>query len=359
MDISVVTAVHNGEKYLRETLDSILSQTFGNFEVIIIDDFSTDKTPEILAEYAKKDDRIKVFANEENLKLARSLNKGISLAGGKYIVRMDADDICLPDRFEKQFKYMEAHPETDVSFCKYFLLQEGEISPCIVGRKYDEKSVKAMFLFFCPVLHPGVIAKAEVFKKYEYDPLHTCSEDLDMWTRMICDGVRFSCEPDYLMLYRRHASQITAKPTEKNAEEVMECMRFFYKNTLGEMSGENADFYIDGIYLQNAFDKEKLLKFYKYIIGENKKTKQFSKKAIINGMSEILAEYRRKQPLSAGDKLSFFKFGGFGLVNNIISKKSQSKRDIENARKEAENAGFILKEERYGIPIYTQGDTNE
>ena len=76
-------------------------------------------------------------------------------------------------------------------------------------------------------------------------------------------------------------------------------------------------------------------------------------------MSEILAEYRRKQPLSAGDKLSFFKFGGFGLVNNIISKKSQSKRDIENARTEAENAGFILKEERYGIPIYTQGDTNE
>ena len=87
-EISIVMAVYNGEKYLRDTLDSIVSQSFDSFELIVIDDASTDSTPEILKDYAECDARIKVFRNPENLRLARSLNRGIGLAEGKYIVRM-------------------------------------------------------------------------------------------------------------------------------------------------------------------------------------------------------------------------------------------------------------------------------
>ncbi len=359
MDISVVTAVHNGEKYLRATLDSILAQTFGNFEVIVIDDCSTDKTSAILAEYAEKDSRIKVFANEENLKLARSLNRGISLAGGKYILRMDADDICLADRFEKQFEYMETHPGTDVSFCKYFILRNGEITPCVVGRKCGAENIKAMFLFFCPVLHPGVIAKAEVIKKYAYDPSHTCSEDLDLWTRMLNDGATIDCCPDYLMLYRRHSAQITAKPSERQNAEVKESMTRFYEKTLGKMSDGQAEFFMNGVYFRNSFDREKLFSFYKYIISENRKTKSFSKKAIIGGMAEVLAEYRRTQNLGFGDKLFFLKFGGLTLVSEIISRKLQSKKDLKNAFAAARKASLKQKGEKFGLPVFIQGDTDE
>ena len=110
--ISVVMAVYNGEKYLKEAIDSILSQTYKNFEFIVIDDCSSDNTPIILKSYT--DARIQVVRNEQNLRLPTSLNKGFKIARGKYIARMDADDIAMPDRFEKQVKYLEAHQEVAV-----------------------------------------------------------------------------------------------------------------------------------------------------------------------------------------------------------------------------------------------------
>ena len=106
-EISVIMSVYNGETYLAEAIESVVNQTFQNWELIIINDCSTDSTAEILADFSSRDERIKVHTNEINLKLPTSLNKAISLSNGKYIARMDADDICLPDRLEKQYKFME------------------------------------------------------------------------------------------------------------------------------------------------------------------------------------------------------------------------------------------------------------
>ena len=99
--VSVVMSVHNGSHYLHEAVESILNQTFTDFEFITIDDFSTDSSWEILTKYADQDQRIKLFKNEENLGLTKSLNKGLKLAQGDYIARQDADDVSLPERFEK------------------------------------------------------------------------------------------------------------------------------------------------------------------------------------------------------------------------------------------------------------------
>ena len=111
-EISLIMSVYNGEDYLREAIDSVLMQTFSAWEFIIINDCSTDGTAEILSEYAARDERIKVYTNEVNLRLPSSLNKALSYAQGKYIARMDADDICLPDRLEKQYEFMEKNPDT-------------------------------------------------------------------------------------------------------------------------------------------------------------------------------------------------------------------------------------------------------
>src|SRR6476646_1873373 len=111
--ISVVMAVYNSEQTAPESIESILQQTFSDFEFIIVDDGSTDSTGEILHAYARLDNRIKLYT-QENLGLIASLNRHCRLAKGRYIARMDADDVSSPDRFEKQFGFLEAHPEIGV-----------------------------------------------------------------------------------------------------------------------------------------------------------------------------------------------------------------------------------------------------
>ncbi len=105
--VNVIMAVFNGEQYLQEAIESILRQTFDNFEFVIIDDGSTDKTVEILNRFS--DERIKRLTNESNIGLTRSLNRGIRFSRGEYIVRQDADDVSLPERLAKQVAYLDAH----------------------------------------------------------------------------------------------------------------------------------------------------------------------------------------------------------------------------------------------------------
>ena len=112
MKISVVMPVYNGEEHLPESIDSILSQTCGDFEFLILNEFgSSQEATDILREYEKKDSRIRLVQNETKLGLAESLNKGFRLAQGKYIARMDADDRSVSTRFEKEAAYLDAHPE--------------------------------------------------------------------------------------------------------------------------------------------------------------------------------------------------------------------------------------------------------
>ena len=123
-EVSVIMSVYNGKKYLKEAIESILNQTFPNFEFIIVDDGSTDKTPKILKEYAKRDKRIKIITNSENIGLTKSLNKGIKLAKGKYIARMDADDVSLSERFERQIRLLEINKHLGCVGCNVLVINE-------------------------------------------------------------------------------------------------------------------------------------------------------------------------------------------------------------------------------------------
>ena len=122
-DISVIMSVYNGETYLEEAIESIRQQTFQNWELIVINDCSTDATTAILADVSHKDERIKVFTNECNLRLPTSLNKAITHSVGKYIARMDADDISFPDRLEKQFAF-DLHKTDTISLSIIALVQK-------------------------------------------------------------------------------------------------------------------------------------------------------------------------------------------------------------------------------------------
>ena len=154
--ISVMMIVYNAEKFIREAIESILNQTFSDFEFIILDDHSTDNSYEIINEYAKRDNRILVLHNEKNLGIAESRTKCIKFAKGKYIAIADADDISIPTRLEKQLKYLEEHKEYGVvgSFLELF---DSETGKTIGFRRYhkDDAKLRKRIFIYSPIAQPA------------------------------------------------------------------------------------------------------------------------------------------------------------------------------------------------------------
>ena len=329
-DISLIMSVYNGEDYLSEAIESVLNQTFKSFELIIINDCSTDSTPEILSKYEKLDKRVKVYTNEVNLRLPSSLNKAMTFAEGKYIGRMDADDICLPDRLEKQFEFMEKNPHISLSSCKFMTLKTGAYSSGGCGGKMDNESIKALLLVTNPILHPGIIAKAEVIKKLGYDKNFTCTEDMELWSRFIMEGYQVEIMPEYLMVYRLHDKQITETTLEKQYKEVVTLQKKYFSHFLEEMSEEQEKFYIKGIYFRDNTDVMNFIKYYKWLKSINKKTKGISCEALNYAMFEILAEYKRRGISKIDLIKGMLSFPVPFLLKEIPDRKKRARKDGEN-----------------------------
>ncbi len=140
--VSVIMSVYNGDKYLREAIESILNQTFTDFEFIIVNDGSTDNSLEIIESY--DDERIKTINNKKNIGLTKSLNKALKFAKGKYIARQDADDVSLPNRFEKQVEYLDSHPEVALVGTSVYLIDE---NGKIIGKRiaFAKPRIKDLF----------------------------------------------------------------------------------------------------------------------------------------------------------------------------------------------------------------------
>ena len=178
--ISVVMGVYNGEKYLRGTINSILSQTFRNFEFIIVNDGSTDTTGSILQEYAKKDPRIKII-EQENQGLTKALIAGCGLAQGEYIARQDCGDISMPERLKKQLEHIISDKERVLVSCgTNFLGPEGEF---LYALKEDPKAVKGI------THHGSAFFPAELYRRAGgYRPEFYLAQDLDLWVRLAKHG---------------------------------------------------------------------------------------------------------------------------------------------------------------------------
>ena len=192
--ISVVMATYNEpEKYLRESIESILNQTFKYFEfIIILDNPDNKKAEKIIKEYQQKDKRIIFIKNEKNLGLAGSLNKGIEIAKGKYIARMDADDISLPERLEKQLEYMENNKDVDLLFSwVYFIDENDSILKEFKPVKEKVRNLKIYFFKEHLLVHPTLIAKSKVLKKNIFDENQKRSQDFELWMRLMTKNYKF------------------------------------------------------------------------------------------------------------------------------------------------------------------------
>ena len=204
-------AVYNGEKYLRHAIDSLLAQTFTDFEFIIVDDGSTDATSQIIQGY--DDERIRFIQNEENIGLTRSLNKGLALAGGEYIARMDGDDVSLPDRLAKQVAFMEANHE--VGACGTWARDIDQAGKVIRNREaLTGDDLDSFYWRVSPLIHPTVMFRFTPSLGPWYDETVPVAQDYDLWLRIRAEQ-RLSNLPEYLLLYRVHEESITAAKAER------------------------------------------------------------------------------------------------------------------------------------------------
>jgi len=211
--ISVLMPAYNTEKYIGEAIESILNQTFKDFEFIIIDDCSTDNTWEIIQGYVKKDERIIVLRNKKNSKICKTLNRGIDIAKGKYIARMDADDWSYPDRFEKQFKFMENNPEVVISGGTMEVCDEK--MDLLNQRKYNltDGEIRKKLFRYSPFCHATTIYKTKIVKKINgYDEMFYVAQDYDFYFRLGMHG-KFGNLKDILYKLRTHPESLSSKKT--------------------------------------------------------------------------------------------------------------------------------------------------
>lgn len=205
--VSVILPVYNAEDYVQDSIQSILEQNFTDFEIIIINDGSTDKSESKILQFT--DSRIRYIKNEVNLKLIATLNLGLELARGKYIARLDADDIALPDRFTKQVDFLERHPDYGLlgTYAKEFGFSSNNIQYAT-----SDEAIRYAGIYHNPFVHSSVMIRTSILRKYEfrYDVSQLHVEDYDLWLRIL-SVCKVSNLPECLVFYRVHKDQISNK----------------------------------------------------------------------------------------------------------------------------------------------------
>lgn len=216
--VSVLMPAYNSEAFVAEAIESILNQTYTDFEFIIINDGSTDKTAEIIDKYAKNDSRIKFINNHKNQGLIAVLNQGLDLCTGEYVARMDSDDISMPQRFEKQVQYMDEHQEVGIlgTWIDFFP------TTTMQGVGHHKKNIAVMDVLrgWC-VNHPTVMMRKSVLTKHalRYRADFIAAEDYDLWAQAV-RVTKIENLQETLLRYRFHEASVTNTAKNKALESV-------------------------------------------------------------------------------------------------------------------------------------------
>ena len=242
--VSILMPVYKTAPYLREAMDSMLSQTFTDFELIVLDDCSPDNAEEILDSYT--DSRIVRYKGEKNAGLSNVLNVGIGMARGKYIARMDSDDLSMPERLQIQVDYLEAHPDIDLVSVGMQLFGAKEE---VWLREQDPEKVKIIALFHSPILHASSMWKKDSFEKHglRFRQEMVPAEDYDLWTRALVKGLRLVNLRQVLYKYRIHPEQATTQ-TDKTTSKSRMVQQNYLASTLPSLSEKRRNLFPDKLW---------------------------------------------------------------------------------------------------------------
>lgn len=333
--ISIILPVYNGGRYLAKAIESILNQTYSDYELIIINDGSTDNTEKIILSYS--DPRIRYYKNKTNLKLIKTLNKGIDLAKAKFIARMDADDIALPSLLEKELEIFESNNEIDiVSIRNYLLSDDG-------SNFYESKTVlslndathKYIVFFQNHISHPGMMIKAQLLKKYKYtdDISVQYFEDVDLWYRLLRDGYNIFIIRERLLFYRKTQNGIVSTHRYQNIQRRLHyCKMVLKENNIGIFDDESIKMLIGDFSLSTL---KKMFKLNKQITNYIKKLK-FSSKISKTVYNDLI--YWRIY--------SLFLISVISILNNKLSSK------ISNVLYLAINLPFWILKKKFRKKIF-------
>lgn len=220
--VSVLVPVYNASQFLRATINSVLHQTYTDFELILLNDYSTDNSEKIISEF--HDERIRYYKNDKNLGISPSRNKLMDLAKGEYLAVLDNDDIMKPNRLEKQVMFLDEHPDVS-AVGSYFELFDS------VGQKNIRKFILSLGIVWChpqvpkredwlkgiALAHPTAMIRRKDFTKngIKYDEIYTPAEDYDLFKQAVFKGLKLANIPEVLMLYNLHGDNCSIQQKEK------------------------------------------------------------------------------------------------------------------------------------------------
>jgi len=301
--LSVILTVYNGEYFISKAIESILTQTFRDFELIVINDGSTDMTSEIIQSYS--DPRIIYIQNEKNCGIAKSLNKGLSVARGRYIAIMDADDISMPERFSKQFEFLENHPEIGV--CGTWINLIDKKGNLIGKKRYPVSSnvISCFLLFYCCIANPTTMYRKKIITDIgNYNTDFIAAMDYDLWTRII-GHYDFSNIPEFLLNYRIHGGNISSNRQKHYHEDYLirkNAIETFLGNPLSSTEDAAVNEWTKPILKMNLNDisliDSLLLKIYKKIRLNNKISHEGLKEINLFFANQAIHLARAAKPIS-------------------------------------------------------------
>ncbi|MFV8806036.1 glycosyltransferase family 2 protein [Aerococcus urinaeequi] len=301
--VTVLMPVYNAEKYLRQAVESILNQTYKEFDLLVIDDGSTDNSAFIIKEF--NDSRIIYLKNERNLGITKTLNRGLELIESEYIVRMDSDDICKPKRLEEQIFYMDKNKNIAISGTNIIVFsEEKNIIDTRVRVSTKPNQVRTELLFHSPLFHPTVIVRNEVIKKenFKYSPKFEATEDYGLW-QDVARKYDISNLEKQLLRYRVHSDSIRANAQQNKLRDDKAHIEL-YKEMFSKLG---------------VTFTEKQLVIYRKFITYNLKFDENE----ISLLSELLIDIKYKLPVEKYDINYFDKLvSKYYRVNFQLNKKS-------------------------------------
>ena len=279
--------VFNARQYVRQAVESILEQTFVDFDFLILDDGSTDDSREIIS--GIDDKRIRLIKNEQNLGIAKTLNKGLSLARGEFVARMDADDIADSERLSKQYDFLIKNPRIGV--CGSWVWNFNDQKKFLLRYPVGQDCVRSFFLFANPCSHPSVMMRSEMIRQYglQYNPAYKAAQDYDLWRRCT-DFFEIDNIPEPLVSWRRNEQGMTWGNSKISNEKTMEILR----EMLGEIGCHPSEQQLcfhreigNGSGMRSHQELIDVTKWLSYLLALNKKQGHYSHEGLLKAVGFV------------------------------------------------------------------------
>ena len=255
--LTVIMPVYNGEKFLRESIDSVLNQTFSDFKLLVLNDNSTDNTAAIIESYEKQDDRVTVITKTKNEGPANLRNEGIEKSETEFIALLDADDIAQPSRFQKQIDFLNKNP--DVGVCGTWFTFFGEMKNKTVKHAVTHDELKVQFLHSCGIGNPTVMFKKSALGDFRFEHQYVPAEDYGLWSQLLA-RTKFHNLPEPLLLYRWHDSNISQTKEEnlRKSERLIKIKQLEHLDILA--NNPDIDYYLNAVSLKREQSANSLIK---------------------------------------------------------------------------------------------------